>query len=215
MKSKLNQKWTKYSKCNWLKSLYFNIRLHVGGFNLIICPKSIISVSSTAKVQIKNGKLTINKSWFDDRQRRYKSELRLDQHSTIECEGNFSLYQGASIYVAPNAKLRLGKNSFINTNSTINCFKYISIGENVNISDNVCISDSDNHYIESATDKMTAPIIIMNHVLIGKNTTILKGVTIGEGSVIGAGSVVTNDIPANVVAAGNPARIIKQISSWT
>jgi len=44
------------------------------------------------------------------------------------------------------------------------------------------------------------------------NTIVLKGVTIGENSVIGAGSVVTKDIPANVIAAGNPCKVIKEIS---
>lgn len=55
-------------------------------------------------------------------------------------------------------------------------------------------------------------IVIGNHVWIGGNVVINPGVTIGNGAVIGSGSVVTKDIPPNVVAAGNPCRILREIS---
>lgn len=57
----------------------------------------------------------------------------------------------------------------------------------------------------------SAPVIIGDDVFIGARAIILKGVTIGDGAVIGAGSVVTKSIPPRVIAAGNPARIIKEI----
>jgi acetyltransferase-like isoleucine patch superfamily enzyme len=55
------------------------------------------------------------------------------------------------------------------------------------------------------------PISVGNNVWIGAQSIILSGVTIGDNSIIGAGSVVTRDIPANVVAAGNPCRVLKSI----
>ena len=55
-------------------------------------------------------------------------------------------------------------------------------------------------------------VIIESDVWIGCNVTILKGVTIGENSVIGAGSVVSGSIPANCIAAGNPCKVIKQLT---
>lgn len=55
------------------------------------------------------------------------------------------------------------------------------------------------------------PVKIGNNVWIGGNVTILPGVTIGDGTTIGAGSVVTKDIPANVLAVGNPCKVIKNL----
>jgi serine acetyltransferase len=54
--------------------------------------------------------------------------------------------------------------------------------------------------------------VLENNVWLGESVIVNKGVTIGENSVIGAGSVVTKNIPANVIAAGNPARVIKTIN---
>ena len=180
-----------------------------------ICPKSIVSIDKNANVKIESGELAINDSWFATRKRRYVSEFRLDRDSTFICEGDFMLFQGASIYVGPGAILVLhGGWSFLNTNSTLNCFHRIEIGKCCSISDNVCIADSDSHFIEGNKDRMIAPVIIGDHVWIGKNATILKGVTIGSGAVIGAGSVVTKDVPKNTVVAGNPARPIKEVASW-
>lgn len=58
----------------------------------------------------------------------------------------------------------------------------------------------------------SAPITLEDNVWLGANVTVVAGVTIGEGSVIGAGSVVTKDIPAGVLAAGNPCRVIREIT---
>jgi acetyltransferase-like isoleucine patch superfamily enzyme len=57
------------------------------------------------------------------------------------------------------------------------------------------------------------PVVIGNTVWIGGGAIVLPGVTIGENSVIGAGSVVTHDIPANVVAVGNPCQVLREISA--
>lgn len=180
-----------------------------------IYPNSIVKISRKSTFIIKNGVLAINDSWFDGRERRYKSEFRIDNDASFICEGDFKLFQGASIYVAPKAKLVLkGGWSFLNTNSTLNCFNYIEIGRKCFISDNVSIQDSDNHTINNQKDKVAAPIIINDNVWIGKNVTILKGVTIGEGAIVAAGAIVVKDVPANCLVGGNPARVIKENVKW-
>lgn len=59
----------------------------------------------------------------------------------------------------------------------------------------------------------TAPVTVGKNCWIGANVTICPGVTIGENTVIGAGSVVAKDIPANVIAVGNPCRVMREIGS--
>ena len=80
---------------------------------------------------------------------------------------------------------------------------------------NCSILDNDGHSLEidnrlSGIPK-SAEIVIEKNVFIGDNVTILKGVTIGEHSVVGNGSVVTKSVPSNVIVAGYPAQIIKDI----
>ncbi len=103
--------------------------------------------------------------------------------------------------------------------------KSIEIGDYVKIGGDCIIMDSDAHNLDwrirnsgikglknKPIDILTAkcaPIIIEDHVLIGTRTIILKGVNIGARSIIAAGSVVTHNIPADCIAGGNPAKVIK------
>lgn len=94
----------------------------------------------------------------------------------------------------------------------------VKIGRYVNIGGNVRIFDHDFHALDAeirrsprdSAECVTRPVIIGDDVFIGTNSTILKGVTIGDRAVIGAGSVVTKDVPADCIAAGNPARILRK-----
>ena len=80
------------------------------------------------------------------------------------------------------------------------------------IGDNVQIRDSNYHEVDEGAGVYSAPIHIGKNVWIGNDSKILPGVDIGDHSVIGAGSVVTKSVPSCVVAAGNPARIIRNIT---
>ncbi len=124
-----------------------------------------------------------------------------------------------SIYVQTGGELFIGNNVGISSAVLWVC-NHLSIGDNVKIGALTVIIDNDAHSLdyrernsqpEIKTGVKSAPIIIEEDVLIGSCCVILKGVTIGARSVIGAGSVVTHDIPADVIAAGNPCKVIRKI----
>ena len=94
--------------------------------------------------------------------------------------------------------------------TVIGSFKYIKIGNNVRCGANTLITDSDWHLDDNRSGK-PSEVIIEDNVWLGANSVILKGVTIGENTVIGANSLVTKNIPANVIAGGNPCKVIKPI----
>lgn len=112
---------------------------------------------------------------------------------------------------AKNAELRIGNNCGF-SGVSIWCFEKITIGNNVRVGANVTIMDGDAHQDDPRAGK-NAPILIEDNVWIGANVMVLKGVSIGRNSLIGAGSVVTKDIPENVVAAGNPCRVIRPLDA--
>ena len=93
----------------------------------------------------------------------------------------------------------------------------IKIGNYCKIGVNTKIMDNDFHPVDPqlrlvrSQNIAAKPITIGENVFIGCNSLILKGVTIGDNTTIGAGSVVTGNIPANCVAAGNPAKVIKNL----
>ncbi len=93
----------------------------------------------------------------------------------------------------------------------------VSIGPHTLLGTNVEIYDSDFHELDpekrmGGTPKVQ-PVNIGENVFIGSNVRILKGVAIGDNSVIANSSVIVSSIPANVVAAGNPGRVIKSLES--
>ena len=100
--------------------------------------------------------------------------------------------------------------------AAISCAESITIGNNVLLGINVIITDTDHHSLDAQerhenTGITSAPVTIGNDVWIGANSMILKGVNIGNNTVIAAGSVVTASIPANVMAGGVPAKVIKKL----
>jgi bifunctional N-acetylglucosamine-1-phosphate-uridyltransferase/glucosamine-1-phosphate-acetyltransferase GlmU-like protein len=118
----------------------------------------------------------------------------------------------------PSAQIIIG-NDVGMSGATICAAKMVHIGSYTMLGANVSIVDTDFHtldpynrrYNKEAHRINKETVLIGNNVFIGANTIILKGVKIGENSVIGAGSVVTSSIPENVIAAGNPCRVISNL----
>ncbi|WP_411074593.1 sugar O-acetyltransferase [Streptomyces sp. cmx-4-7] len=127
---------------------------------------------------------------------------------------------GAGVHIRPplfvdyGSYITVGEDTFINYNLTALDVAPITIGRDCQIGPNVQLL-TPTHPVEPEPrrDKLEAagPITIGDNVWLGGGAIVLAGVTIGDNSVIGAGAVVTKDVPANVVAVGNPARVIRSI----
>lgn len=111
--------------------------------------------------------------------------------------------------------IEIGENFYANYNLVIlDCAK-VTIGDNVLIGPNVGIYTAGHplHFeLRNEEWEFASPITIEDNVWIGGNVVLNPGVTIGRNSVVGSGSVVTKDIPVDVVAAGNPCRVIREIT---
>jgi acetyltransferase-like isoleucine patch superfamily enzyme len=122
-------------------------------------------------------------------------------------------------------KIIFGNYSKIGPGSSVNAVEKIIIGNYTAIGENVHISDNNNHPVNPSYRKFMrvcsdieprrwkhsahAPVVIGENCWIGRNVSIMKGVTIGDNSIIAANSVVTKSVPANCIAAGNPAKVVK------
>ncbi|MDF0554496.1 sugar O-acetyltransferase [Kamptonema sp. UHCC 0994] len=125
----------------------------------------------------------------------------------VEIEPPFFCDYGSNIYA--------GNGLYMNFGCIILDCNIVNIGENLLCGPNVQIYTAyhpTDPEIRLSGKELAAPIYIGNNVWIGGGSIICPGVTIGDNTTIGAGSVVVKDIPANVVAAGNPCRIIRHLA---
>lgn len=144
----------------------------------------------------------------NDKAARYEilSQLLGKVSPEVCIESNFHCDYGINIHI--------GRNFIANFNLTILDIARVTIGDNVLIAPNVqlyTVSHPFNAAERNTLKLLAQPITIGNNVWIGGGVIVLPGVTIGDNSVIGAGSVVTKNIPANVLAYGNPCRVVKQL----
>jgi acetyltransferase-like isoleucine patch superfamily enzyme len=120
----------------------------------------------------------------------------------------------------PGAVLEIGAD-FAMTGGAICAARCIRIGERVTVGANCTIIDTDFHPLDPAGRRLrpaearSAPVTIEDDVFVGMNCLVLKGVTLGRGSVVGAGSVVARDVPPGAIAAGNPARVVREVDVGT
>ena len=145
-----------------------------------------------------------------------KKNIKLDYKSRIH----------GRLVVCDKGIISVGKYAQIGPQSVLRAVNNIFIGDYTAISSNVIISDNNSHSVDPS-DRLimqqtpagskyrswiysdNAPIKIGNNCWIGEYSRICKGVTIGDGAIVAANSVVTKDVPANTIAAGNPAKIVK------
>ena len=119
-------------------------------------------------------------------------------------------------YCDYGSHIEVGKNFFANYNCTIIDVAKVTIGDNCQMAPNVAIYTAGHPVHPVSRNSMYEygiEVSIGDNVWIGGNTVILPGVHIGSNTVIGAGSVVTKDIPEWVIAAGNPCKVIREITN--
>lgn len=192
----------------------------------------------TLEERMKNGSLYIefgnkgqeNKDYeaLTEKQRKNCKELIFDYNNTrpkdvkrkdeildeLLKEKGKDVWIEAPLFMAYGCNTCVGDRFYANFNLTVVDDGEVRIGNNVMIAPNVTIT-STGHPVDADMRRpgtqFSIPVIIGDDVWIGSNVVIMPGVHIGNRAVIGAGSVVTRDIPENVIAFGNPCRVIRTI----
>ena len=127
------------------------------------------------------------------------------------CDETFSLFP--PFYTDCGMNITVGKHVFINSGCRFQGQAGITIGDGALIGHNAMMATLNHGKTPDTRRDLTgAPICIGKNVWLGANVTVLPGVTIGDNAVVAAGAVVTKDVPANTVAAGVPARVVRSIS---
>jgi acetyltransferase-like isoleucine patch superfamily enzyme/coenzyme F420-reducing hydrogenase beta subunit len=201
-----------------LLCLLLELKLNIFTKNVVHNNKGKIHLYNRAFVSItRNARIVLHAPFYMGQRHVIKSNsdtrLALEDFGRLIVHGHFDMRQGTFIWIKRSGILEL-YGGFMHEGAHITCGSYIKIGKNAHIAKDVVIRDLDGHYIEESTYITSKPIIIGDNVWIGYRAMILKGVTIGDGAIIAADAVVTKNIPSHSIAAGNPARIIKQNIRW-
>ncbi len=139
-------------------------------------------------------------------------------YGSIKIESKSTIGKGARITTGGNGKILIEENVLIDDYSFVMAHEKIVIGKNTAIAGFCFITDFNHKYGKNDISVLyqgyeTKPVTIGKNVWIGTHSIILSGVSIGDGAVIGAGSIVTKDIPANSIAVGAPAKVVKKIKN--
>jgi acetyltransferase-like isoleucine patch superfamily enzyme len=143
--------------------------------------------------------------------------------------GSNTHIRGELLTFGHGGRLTMGSYCYVGEYSKLWSAMELTIGDRVLIGHSTSIFDCDTHplnaaerhqqYVDIITvghpsqiDLREEPVIIEDDVWIGCNVVVLKGVIIGRGAIVGAGSIVTKSVPPHVIVAGNPARVIRELS---
>ena len=205
---------------HFLRLLYINFRYNgmLDRRRLILMDGDVeLKLGKTSKISIpKGGRLDFG-NIVHEFSHRSNTKLILEDESTLALEEDWTIVdKGCVVYVGNGKKLSIGSRTYISSNVKILAHDNISIGKNCMIASGVQIFSGDGHpiYQDGACINPDAPVVLEDNVWLGSRALILKGVKVGEGAIVAAGAVVTKDVPPHSIAAGNPAKIIKQNISW-
>ncbi len=153
---------------------------------------------------------------------RLAAEMNTGYHTEAEVRDYMRQITGSEIdetlriftpfHINYGKKTTFGCDCFVNFGCTFLALGGITIEDDVFIGPH-CVLATEYHPEEPATrhSLLTKPIVVKRNAWLGANVTVLAGVTIGENAIVAAGSVVTKDVPDNMVVAGSPARVIREI----
>lgn len=152
----------------------------------------------------------------------YNATRPLEQKKRAEMLKDMFAEIGEDCYIEPplhanwgGRHVHFGKAVYANFNLTLVDDTHIYVGDYTMLGPNVTIATAGHPILPELREKayqFNMPVHIGRNCWLGAGVIVLPGITIGDNSVIGAGSVVTKDIPANVVAVGNPCRVLREIS---
>jgi acetyltransferase-like isoleucine patch superfamily enzyme len=138
-----------------------------------------------------------------------EGRLTIGEHTLLE--------PGCWLTLSPQARITIGKGCFLNRETMLAAHELIEIGDHVMFANSCFVGDSDHRYDDPDAPitwqgfVARGPVRIGSNCWFGVNCVVTGGVDIGERCVIGANSVVTQDLPAGVIAAGAPAKVIREI----
>lgn len=127
------------------------------------------------------------------------------------------LEPGCWLTLSPEARIEIGRGCFLNRGTMLAALERIEIGDHVMLANNCFVGDADHRHDDPELPVTwqgfvpRGPVQIGANVWLGVNCVVTGGVEIGERAVIGANSVITRDVPPRVVAAGAPARVIREV----
>ncbi|MCW2601146.1 MAG: putative sugar acetyltransferase [Frankiales bacterium] len=132
--------------------------------------------------------------------------------SDMQVGDDFKVWSGhRTTLISGWGKLRFGDRVFVNVGTTIIAVEEIVVGDDVAFANDVYVMDSDSHGVEGRPHRQ-APVRIGDGCWIGARAMILPGVSIGKRVLVAAGAVVTRDVPDDSLVAGNPARVVRQLT---
>ncbi len=133
-------------------------------------------------------------------------------HHAIRLGRNVALDRGVTILSTGGGRINIGACCYLNRHTMLDASSEIEVSEECMIGPYCYITDHDHDTSAPGSGSLTStPIRIGRGCWLGAHVTVLKGVCVGDGTIIGAGSVVTKSLPSRVVAAGNPARILRYL----
>ena len=200
------QMWCTFLKMNFLSKQVVR-RGHTMFSNI---SRTVIQIDNNAQITMNAPLITGIKQV---KQSRMETRIWLEKDAQLVVNGYFNVFGNSFIRVAKGGKLVLN-GGFINENVQITAGDVVEIGKDFTCGRDVVIRSYDGHTICQEGYKVSEPIKIGDHVWIGRGAMVLKGVTIGDGAIIAAGAIVTKDVPAGCIAAGVPAKVIKENISW-